>query len=106
MIEKIKKIFKKNPSLKNYKSYQFKPDRDWKIVFFIFLIINIITASYLTSVYLNVLKQEEFENNTTLVETKFINEDSLESVLNNYSKREKNIENLKESVPESKDPSI
>jgi len=106
MFDKIKKLFKKTLRTKREKDYSFSADRDWAITFFIFLTLNLAIFLYLVSFYLGILKKEDSKEAPLPAETEFIDEKLLEEVIEIYSAREKQLDNLWLTAPETRDPSL
>ena len=107
MFNKFKKLFGgKSIFSPVEKDYSINPDRDWKVILSVFFAINLILSFYLFITFRDISDKSALNNGTANMPSQILDEDSLEKVIQIYSRKEERMSILLNSVPTSTDPSI
>jgi len=100
----LAKSFKKILYLVRKKDDSFHPNRDWKIVIFTFLFINLAVIAYMLLFYFRLGDYDTWQK-TGAAEIKSLDKESVYYVLDNYQAKEERFRFLSENKPAISDPS-
>jgi len=77
------KFFSKRP-----KTFSFSPDKDWRILIIVFIILNIVSTGYFLIVFLNLKNGKSFQISSDLnQEIIFIDKNKLDETLSRYEEK-------------------